>query len=151
LADQVVLLDKGQVTAFGSVFEVLAGRGAEKPLGAVLEAVVGEKEGELTALEFAGGRLLVAETGQKGKKLRVRIGADEILIARERPSAISANNILPAIISQVTREGARAEVFMRCGGALLVARVTAASIGRLALSEGVPVFAVIKSVTVEGD
>ena len=150
LADQVVLLDKGKVAGFGSVFEVLAGRGAERKLGAVLEAVVGEKDGELTALAFDGGRLLVAEAGERGKKVRVRIGADEILVAREAPAAISANNILPAIVSEVILDGPRAEVAMRCGSALLVARVTAASVGRLALAKGIPVFAVIKAVTVEG-
>lgn len=149
LADQVVLLDKGKVAGFGSVYEILAGRGAEKPLGAVLEATVGEKEGDLTALHFDGGKLLVAETGEPGWKLRVRIGADEILVAREAPAAISANNVLPAIVTEVRLEGARAEIAMRCGGALLVARVTAASVKRLALAKGTEVFAVIKSVTVE--
>jgi molybdate transport system ATP-binding protein len=150
LADQVVLLDRGQMAGFGSVFEVLAGRGAEKPLGAVLETIVGEKEGGLTQLIFDGGRLVVAEAAEKGKKLRVRIGADEILVAREAPSAISANNILPAIVSDVVLDGARAEIVMRCGSALLVARVTAASVHRLTLTKGDHVFAVIKSVTVEG-
>ena len=38
LADRVVLLEHGKVTAEGSVFELLAGQGVEKPLGAVLEA-----------------------------------------------------------------------------------------------------------------
>ncbi len=151
LADQVVLLDKGKVAAFGSVFEVLAGRGAEKPLGAVLEATVGEKDGDLTVLIFDGGRLLVAEAGEKGKKVRVRIRADDILIAREAPIAISANNILPAIIEDVSLEGPRAEIAMRCGSARLVARVTAASVRRLELAKGIQVFAVIKSVTVEGN
>ncbi|HEX4105750.1 MAG TPA: molybdenum ABC transporter ATP-binding protein [Rhizomicrobium sp.] len=150
LADQVVLLDKGKVAGFGSVFEVLAGHGAEKPLGAVLEATVSEKEGDLTTLMFDGGKLLVAEAGEKGKKLRVRIRADDILIAREAPTAISANNILPAIISEIVSDGARAEIAMRCGSAWLVARVTAASVRRLELAKGMQVFAVIKSVTVEG-
>ena len=150
LADQVVLLDKGKVVGFGSVFEVLAGHGAEKKLGAVLEANVGEKDGDLTALIFDGGKLLVAESGETGKKLRVRIGADDILIAREAPTAISANNILPAIIENVSLEGARAEIVLRCGSARLVARVTAASARRLELAKDLPVFAVIKSVTVEG-
>ncbi|HUO03473.1 MAG TPA: molybdenum ABC transporter ATP-binding protein [Rhizomicrobium sp.] len=150
LADQVVLLDKGKVTGFGSVFEVLAGRGAEKPIGAVLEATIDERENGLTTLIFDGGRLLVAEKGEKGKKVRVRIGADEILIAREAPNAISANNILPAIISDVALDGARAEIALRCGGARLVARITAASAERLELAKGLQVFAVIKSVTVEG-
>jgi molybdopterin-binding protein len=39
---------------------------------------------------------------------------------------------------------------MRCGSARLVARVTAASVRRLELAKGMQVFAVIKSVTVEG-
>src|SRR5262249_24563843 len=121
-----------------------------KPIGAVLEAAVGEKEGDLTALMFEGGRLLVAEVGEREKKVRVRIGADEILVAREMPNAISANNILPAVISDVTVDGARAEIAIRSGRALLVARVTTASVARLGLAKGLQVFAVIKSVTVEG-
>lgn len=149
LADQVVLLDKGKVAGFGSVFEMLAGRGVEKPIGAVLEAVVGEKDHDLTALIFDGGRLWVADAGEKGKKVRVRIGADEILVAREAPTAISANNILPAVVTDVIGDGARAEVAMRCGSALFMARVTAASARRLELAKGLEVFAVIKSVTIE--
>ena len=47
---------------------MLAGQGAEKPLGAVLDATVsGQREDGLTALLFDGGRLLVAEGGRKGK------------------------------------------------------------------------------------
>src|SRR5215469_6003176 len=149
LADQVVLLDNGKITGFGSVFEVLAGRGAEKPLGAVLDATVGGDEGGLTALVFDGGKILVAEAGEKGKKVRVQIGADEILIARQAPQAISANNILPAVVSDIRMEGWRAEITMRCGGARLVARVTAASVRRLELARGLEVFAVIKSVMVD--
>jgi molybdate transport system ATP-binding protein len=150
LADRVVLLDGGQVTAEGSVFELLAGLGAEKPLGAVLEARVAGVEDGLTMLLFDGGKLLVAEAGERGRRIRVRIGADEILIAREAPTAISANNILPVTILDVWQDGARAEVVMRCGSARLVARVTAASVKRLQLEPGACVFAVIKSVIVEG-
>ena len=73
------------------------------------------------------------------------------LIAREAPRAISANNILPVTVSEVRLEGARAEVVMQCGAVRLVARITAASVQRLALAAGVSAFAVIKSVTVEGN
>ena len=149
LADQVVLLDKGKVAGSGSVFEVLAGQGVEKPLGAVLEATADERENDLTRLLFDGGKLLVAESFEKGKKLRVRIGADEILIARQAPAAISANNILPATISDIVLDGARAEILLRCGNVRLMARITAASAQRLELTKGLDVFAVIKSVTIE--
>lgn len=151
LADRVVLLEAGRVTAEGSVFDLLAGLGAEKPLGAVLEATVAGFDGGLSLLAFDGGSLLVAEAGEKGKRLRLRIGADDILVAREAPRAISANNILPVTVSEVRLEGARAEVVMQCGVVRLVARVTTASVQRLALAAGVSAFAVIKSVTVEGN
>lgn len=150
LADCVVLLEEGRVKAQGSVFDVLAGLGTEKPLGALIEAIVTGMEDGLTIASFDGGRLLVADRAEKGKKLRLRVGADEILVALEAPSAISANNILPVTISDVARDEARAEIGMRCGKARLVARLTAASVKRLHLEPGMEAFAVIKSVTVEG-
>jgi molybdate transport system ATP-binding protein len=150
LADRVVLLEEGRVKAQGSVFEILTGLGTEKPLGALIEAIVAGIEDGLTVLAFDGGRLLVAAPAPKGKKLRVRIGADEILVALTPPMDISANNILPATVSDVTFAEARAEVGLRCGKARLVARLTAASVKRLQLQPGVNAFAVIKSVIVEG-
>ncbi len=149
LADHVVLLDAGRMTAEGSVFDLLAGLGAEKPLGAVLAAQVAGSENGLSILLFDGGRLLAADAGEAGKRVRVRIGADDILIAREAPNAISANNILPVMVCGVRLDGARAEVEMQCGAVRLVARVTAASAVRLGLAPNVAAFAVIKSVTVE--
>lgn len=150
LADHVVLLEEGRVMGEGSVFEVLTGLGAEKPLGAVLDTVAQGTRDGLTILAFDGGTLAVSEPIEPGKRIRARIGADEILIAREIPGAISANNILPAAITAVRLDGARAEVAMRCGSAHLMARLTAASVRRLALVPGLSVFAVIKSVTIEG-
>ena len=150
LADPVVLLDGGRVTAEGSVFDLLAGLGAEKPLGAVLEARAGDLQDGLQTLLFDGGRLMVTDLHEPGKRVRVRIGADDILIAREAPRGISANNILPVTISGVRLDGARAEVAMQCGRARLVARVTAASVSRLGLAPDGAAFAVIKAVIVEG-
>ena len=150
LADRVVLLEHGKVVTEGSVFELLVGRGVEKPIGAVLEATTQGAEEGLSVLAFDGGRLLVAEKHEPGKRVRVRIGADEILIAREKPIAISANNILPVIVGAVRVEGARADVIMHCGTATLLARITAASARRLELAAGISAFAIIKSVTVEG-
>jgi molybdate transport system ATP-binding protein len=146
----VVLLEAGKCVGSGSVFEILAGKGAEKPIGAVMEAIVGENRDGLTSLLFDGGRLWVTDAAEAGKRVRVKIGADEILIAREAPAAISANNILPVVVSDITLTGARAEVGMRCGNARLVARITAVSAKRLDLSPGCSAFAVIKTVTIEG-
>ena len=45
--------------------------------------------------------------------------------------------------------GAQADVRLDCGGAPLLARLTAKSVQRLALAPGRPVYAVIKSVSFE--
>jgi molybdate transport system ATP-binding protein len=150
LADTVILLEAGRVKAQGSVFAILAGLGAQKPLGAVLEAQADGTEAGLTRLVFDGGVLLVADAHERGRRVRVRVNADDILIARQAPQAISANNILPVTIAAVHADGTRAEVEMRCGNTRLVARLTAASVQRLELAAGVGAFAVIKSVIVEG-
>ena len=74
---------------------------SEKPLGAVLEASGDGVARWPHRLAFDGGTLLVAERGEPGKRLRLRIGADDILLAREEPRAISANNVLPVTIADV--------------------------------------------------
>ena len=67
--------------------------------------------------------------------MRVRVRAEDIMLAREEPRAISANNVLPATVSAIRMDdGPQAEVQLACGAARLVARITRASATRLALS-----------------
>jgi molybdate transport system ATP-binding protein len=49
----------------------------------------------------------------------------------------------------VTPQGAQADIRLDCHGSILMARLTAKSVDRLALAPGRPVYAVIKSVTFE--
>ena len=151
LADRVVLLDAGRVTRARQRLRSSGRAGRGKASGRGAGSHGRRNPGRPQHIAFrrrqAAGR---AKRARPGKRVRVRIGADEILIAREAPKAISANNILPVTISGVRLDGARAEVEMRCGSARLVARITAASVQRLQLAAGVAAFAVIKSVIVEG-
>jgi molybdate transport system ATP-binding protein len=151
LADRVVLLEKGRVTAQGTPGETLPGLGGQdKMMGAVLDAVsLGPREDGLTELAFDNGRLAVTQKMPPGTKLRVRLAADDILIARVQPKEISANNILRATVVQVNVQGDVAGVALQAGAAWLLARITAASAQRLALTPGLPVFAIVKSVTVD--
>ena len=52
-------------------------------------------------------------------------------------------------VSAIAPAGEIADVELVCGGVRLVARITAASAKRLELAEGIPAWAVIKSVTVD--
>jgi len=156
LADRIVVLREGQSVAEGSVFDLLTriedGTGIE-PVGAVLDAEIAAHRAAdgLSVLAFDGGSLIVSEVGRAvGGRLRVRIRAEDIMLAREEPRAISANNVLPAAVSGVRLgAGGQADVQLACGATRLVARITQASLTRLALAPGVPVFAIIKSVTVD--
>jgi len=157
LAHEIVLLRDGKVVRKGSVFDVLTelelpALAGAPPVGAVIQATVGEKRADgLTALTFDGGVLLVQELKRpKGTLLRVRIRAEEIMLALEEPRTISANNVLLMQVRDVRHDReTHADVQLLCGKTRLVARITRASLERLALSPGKPVFAIIKSVTVD--
>ena len=71
------------------------------------------------------------------------------MLARERPVAISANNVLPASVSAIrTSDEVHVDVQLRCGPSVLIARITRASARRLGLQDGMEVFAIVKSVTI---
>ncbi len=147
LADHVVLLDGGRVTGAGAPGEMLLGHGG---IGGVIEAVcLGAREDGLAELAFDNGRLALAADIASGTRLRLRIAADDILLARVKPQEISANNVLRVTVAEVRIAGMGADILLEAGAAGLLARITAASARRLALVPGLPVFAIIKSVIVE--
>jgi molybdate transport system ATP-binding protein len=157
LAHQIVVLRGGRVVRQGSVFDVLTelelpALAGAAPAGAVIQTIVGQRRADgLTALLFDGGTLLVQEIAQaQGTRVRVRIRAEEIMLALEEPRTISANNVLLMQVVELRHDRmTHADVQLRCGATRFVARITRASLERLALAAGKPVFAVIKSVTVD--
>jgi molybdate transport system ATP-binding protein len=156
LANDIVILKHGRVAAAGSVFDVLTDLRlpdftGSSPYGALLDTVVlrhAQEEG-LTVLSFAGGELSIPLLHRpEGTRLRTHIRAEDVMLARERPVAISANNVLPASVSGLRASDAvHVDVQLKCGAATLIARITRASAARLALQEGTAVFAIVKSVT----
>lgn len=152
LADQVVLLKDGRVVAQGPASGLLTGLGTPSgaALGALIDTVVtGLRADGLTGLAFDGGEFAVPLSAEPGRRLRVRIAAEDILIARSEPRDISANNVLGVTVIGIAFAGALADVELAAGTSRLVARITASSARRLALAPGVSAFAVIKSVAVD--
>jgi len=159
LAERMILLSDGRIRAEGTVFELMSrldlysGKDHLRP-GAVLEATIENHDTEhaLTALAFAGGRLIVPHIPRApGDKVRVRIDAQDVMLALSEPPQISANNVLPAIVSDMrVDEGPYADVQLAMGQTRLVSRITKLSAERLKLAPGAKVFALIKSVTVGG-
>ena len=156
LADDIVVLKDGRVVAQGAVFDVLtdlelpAIAGA-MPAGAVIATTVGTPRPDgLTPLDFDGGTLLVARLAEPpGTRVRVRVRAEEIMLALEEPRGISANNVLRSTVVRLSERAGQADVQLQCGATRLVARITGASAARLALMPGLAVYAIVKSVTVD--
>jgi molybdate transport system ATP-binding protein len=158
LADTLVVLEQGRVAAAGDVASVMAQLDLFPPdspyeAGAVVPVEVAAHDASfgLTTLAFAGGKVVVPRVERAlGAPLRIRIRARDVMLALARPVDLSAINVLPAVVGDMRQAGCHADVQIAIGATRLVARITRQSAIRLALSPGKPVFAVIKSVAIDG-
>ncbi len=156
LATHVVVLEDGAVVKAGASGAMLADPGVARIMGvrdagAVLQARVLRHSGDgLTELAFSGGILCLPEVeAPVGSDLRVRILAQDVMLAIEAPRGISALNILPVTVLALRRgQGPGVMVQLRAGSDTLLARITRRSAEALALREGSACFAVLKSVAV---
>jgi molybdate transport system ATP-binding protein len=151
LATTVVILTEGRVAAVGPVLDILPLADAGDA-GSVLDAVVARHDEtfQLTTLSSRAGELQVPRLAAAvGAPVRAYIRARDVMLSLQPPQDISALNVLPGKVRDITPSGAQADVRLDCGGAPLLARLTAKSVQRLALAPGRPVYAVIKSVSFE--
>jgi molybdate transport system ATP-binding protein len=155
LATTVVLIEAGRLRLCGPATDVLSDPQAAITLGpretgAILAArMEGRDPDGLSRLTLSGGTVWVAGiTSPIGTTLRLRIMSQDVMLALERPAAISALNILPCTVLDVSIQDTGALVRLTCGADTILARITARSATALALTKGLAVFAIIKSVAV---
>jgi molybdate transport system ATP-binding protein len=156
LANQVVLLAEGRILRTGSVADVFSDPNVVNAVGlrdagSVLTARISAQDDDgLTRLETGGGPIWLPRVqAAPGAMVRVRIAAQDVILARHRPEGLSALNILPATVTAIRLgQGPGAIVQVRVGEDLLLARLTHRSVTNLDLSVGCPVYAVLKSVAV---
>lgn len=155
LATTVVALSNGQVLRHGAPATVLGDpsvlpfgpRGA----GSVLDTVVMAQHADgLSELAAGGQTLLVPQVPHAvGTKVRVRLSAHDVILARKRPEGISALNILVGTVSDVHNGiGPGAMIAVDSSAGSFLARVTQRSVSLLGLEPGVKVFGIIKSVAI---
>lgn len=160
LATTIAVIEAGRLVAFGPAAEVLSDP-VTAPLmgladaGAILTARIAAHEADgLTRLETGAGPLWLPRlAGAVGGQMRIRIAAQDVILARTRPEGLSALNILPCRVSAV-QEGRGPGVLVRLdlGGEALLARITRRSALALGIAPGLAVFAVVKTVAVaQGD
>lgn len=157
LADQLVVLDGGQVRAAGPVVEllsvidhpVLAGEDA----GMLVQARVAERDAawHLIRAEFDGGSLWVRDNGLPlGQPLRLRVLARDVSLALREPLQSSIQNHLRAHVESIAdgEHPSQALVRLRCGNACLLASVTQRAVNALRLAPQTEVWVQVKSVAV---
>lgn len=162
LADEVVLLEGGRVTAQGPVAEVLARRevltaqGEEHPDAVHRDNLV---RGLVLSHDSAGGVTRVEIPGPAadapgtvvsipphpemavGSAVALAVSADEVLVATEEPRGLSARNAVSGRVEALVP--AAGSVWVRVGDWL--ARLTPAAVAELELAEGRPVWLVVKT------
>jgi molybdate transport system ATP-binding protein len=154
LADTLVVLADGKVTAVGPAADVLAQVETPSLWGdetcALLGVRVAERDARwhLARLDFSGGSLWLPDAGLAvGADLRLRVLARDVSLTTHEPSHTSIQNVLPCTVQAVVDDAqpAQALVQLACGDSLLLARVTRRSVHTLGLQKGMKVWAQIKA------
>lgn len=144
LANQVVVLEAGRVSADGSAGEVL-GRGGAGPMVHLDVTSQGASEGGFVRLETPAGPLFslpdrVPATGARS----VTIVASDVVLTRAERAEIAAPNALPVTVKEILRaEPGQMDVVIEAGQASLITRVPMSEAARIQLTPGQNLTAII--------
>jgi len=155
LATTVVALEDGTVVRQGSAADVLGDPSLAptgvRDVGAVLDArVTCHHTDGLTELEAGGMALFLPRIAQSpGVKVRIRIAAHDVILARDNPVGLSALNLLSGKIHSIHEgEGPGAIVSLDTAAGRVLSRITQRSALALKLAPGVACCAIIKTVAI---
>jgi len=154
LADNVVLMQQGKITAYGKVQEMFTR--LDLPLahkddaGSIIKALVSahDEDYKLTYLKFAGGTITISHKDLPiGSKVRLRLAAKDISLTLNKQKNTSILNIFQAIIDKLAEEGkSQVTVRLLAGDIPIISRITKKSAKLLELKPGKEVFIQVKSV-----
>ena len=155
LADNLVVMESGQIVAHGSLAETLVRLDLPiklgEDVGAVLEATVCEIDSEwhLARVEFPGGSLWTRDHGiPLGKQVRVRVLARDVSLAIAEPAPSSIQNVLHGHIDAIADDDhpGLQLVRVKVGETCLLSRLTRRSSVALGFTLGKSVHVQVKSV-----
>ena len=157
LADKIVLLRDGRVVAAGAPQDVLhradaldssEAAGAAAMFDAIVDHI--DRDG-LAALDCALGRIFApAAELEPRARVRLRIFASDVLIASQKPVALSALNVFEAKVTTIAAQSpAIAQVELACAHGRLWSHVTHRSATALKLAPGLSVYVIVKSVALD--
>lgn len=153
LADWVLMIRQGRLIAQGQPREIFRSRKAISSMeddtieNVFSVTLIGSdhKAGRSRVRTESGLELFVPYLKESPSRfLHVGLSADEIVIATQRPEAISAGNVIPGELRDIESINDQA-VLTVDAGELFFVRLTPASVAKLNLREGTQVFLIIKA------
>jgi molybdate transport system ATP-binding protein len=157
LANTVAVLRGGRLLAFGDPAEVLSRaelvpHDAVEEAGALIEARICAHDTDfgLTMLESPAGLVRVPRLDLPvGTSVRVRFRARDVMVATAPPAGLSALNVFAGKVTALRESGQDVEVDIDCNAVRVAARLTRMSAATLGLAAGMPVYAIVKAVTMD--
>jgi molybdate transport system ATP-binding protein len=159
LATHLLIVAQGKGVASGSLQTIMS-----RPdlawlrdvigLGSLFEAQVTRVDAGrgLVELAFDGG-ILLAPSGVLtiDTRVRLRIPAREVILAVKRPEGLSLHNILAGSVSSVHADPHSGQVVVQIavGRTLILAEITRDAAANLGIVVGMPLFALIKSLSLD--
>ena len=157
LADHVVLMEAGRAVASGPVGELLSRLDLPLPpgedAGVVLPGAVGalDAQWQLARLDVPGASFWTRDPALPvGHRIRLRVLARDVSLSLAEQAGSSIANQIPAVVDALADDSHPSQVLVRLrmqgGASVLLARVTRRSAQALALTPGLAVWALVKSV-----
>jgi len=165
LGTRLFLLDQGQVIVEGPALEILIAPGRALLSSIPWDGLRNVFPGRLvddTPDQFAsrialdlGPTLIVPRLSHPpGTRVLLEVRADDIILARQPITGLSARNQLPGSVERIVHHGPEAEALVRTGGLTWIVSLIAPAVDQLELTAGLQVQMIVKSrscqVSVEG-
>lgn len=156
LATHLVLMDAGRVLAAGPLAEValhpaLGQLAGEAAVGAVLDSTVIEVDAAsgLARVAAGSGVLRVLADGlSPGMPVRLQVLARDVIVATQPPVGLSVRNALAGTLTAIQAGSMHSCLaVIDIGGVTILARLTAFAAAELGLRPGMPVWALVKAVS----
>jgi molybdate transport system ATP-binding protein len=159
LATHVVVMDQGRVAVQGSIEAVsrhaaLRGIVGDEAIGSVINGSIASCDPQtgLAAVRVGEGLLHVnLRNAAPGANVRVHLLARDIILATQPVEGLSVRNRIQGTISRIVAEDQDTDmVDVDVGGQVVLARLTRAASSALALRTAMPVWVLVKAVSIRG-